>query len=70
MNQKTHRILAVLAVGIAGLGGVIGLTDPTGLGVSTDTWEIVGNWMSLAAGIVGVAVTMARALWGTEPLNT
>ena len=63
MNAKTHRILAVLAVGLAGLGGLVGITDPEGLGLSVTTWERVGNWLSLGAGIVGVSVTMARAMW-------
>lgn len=67
MTARTHRVLAMLAVGLAGLGGLVALTDPTGLGVSPTTWGLVGNWLSLIAGIVGVGITMVRSLTDTAP---
>lgn len=62
MTARIHRILAATSVAIAGLGGLIGITDPAGLGVSAETWNIVGNWMSLLGGVVGVGVTVVRQL--------
>lgn len=62
-----HRVLATLAVAIAGLGGLISITDPTALGIDSDTWTIIGNWMSFGAGLVGVAITVVRAATDAPP---
>jgi hypothetical protein len=67
MDQRTHRILAAVTAGIAGLGGLLALTDPASLGVSADTWNIVGNWLSFVGGIAAVAVTGIRQVYGTAP---
>ena len=67
MNQRTHRLLAVVTAGVAGLGGLISVTDPASLGIYADVWEKVGNWMSFLGGFVAVGVTLVRQFYGTAP---
>lgn len=62
MTAKVHRILTVTAATIAGIGGLVVVTDPASLGVSAGTWEIVGGWCAFIGGIASLVVTSVRQL--------
>ena len=67
MDQRTHRLLAVITAGVAGTGGLISVADPASLGIEAGTWELIGNWMSFLGGFVAVGVTLVRQYYGTAP---
>ena len=61
MTGKLHRALVVAASVITMAGGLIIITDPATLGISAESWKIVGGWFAFGGGIASGVVTVIRA---------
>ena len=62
MTAKLHRILTGLSLAVAGMGGLMTITEPSTLGIAADTWATVGAWLAFVGGVIGVGVTVLRQM--------
>lgn len=68
MTGKLAAFLATLAYVATGISGIFIVAQPSSLGVSADTLQIIGGWLALGGSVFGVIVIALRRnlIPGTE----
>ena len=50
-----------LAAIVVMVSGIVVITDPSTLGVSAETWNLIGGWTAIGAAVLTGAATILRA---------
>ena len=61
MTGTLHRAITQLAAVVVMVSGLLVVTDPSTLGVSADTWNLIGGWTAMGAAVLTGVVTVIRA---------